>query len=321
MAKNIVRYFDEHFAMPVVVTHPAAPDSGDPVRYGVFTGVALTDEGAGGNAAAETTVNFGPCVVDVSVKGIDDSGNSAVAAGDIITYTDADTPPLSKKSSGYFFGFALEAVGSGLTGTIQVLKPATPGSGTLASGGVGATQLATGAVTAVKLSATLKTGFIPLDITSMREIATNDIQALSAHGGILASDSAPLLKRVNGATDKALRVVWTAEADTDEAQFAPVAKPADLDAGTNLTIHLLCAMEGTDDTPVIDVQVYDGVGDTEMGGATAAITGTTVAEYTVTIAHANVAAAPGFLNISLVPAAHETDDLYLYAAWIEYTRA
>jgi len=173
----------------------------------------------------------------------------------------------------------------------------------------------------VKLSATLKTGFIPLDITSMREIATNDIQALTAHGGILASDSAPLLKRVNGATDKALRVVWTAEADTDEAQFAPVAKPADLDAGTNLTIHLLCAMEGAADTPVIDVQVYDGVGDTEMGGATAAITGTTVAEYTVTIAHANVAAAPGFLNISLVPAAHETDDLYLYAAWIEYTRA
>ncbi|MFQ6030616.1 MAG: hypothetical protein ACE5Q6_24355, partial [Dehalococcoidia bacterium] len=45
-------------------------------------------------------------------------------------------------------------------------------------------------------------GFIPLDLTALREIATNDIQALAAHGGILASDSVPTLLRINGATDK-----------------------------------------------------------------------------------------------------------------------
>ena len=48
-------------------------------------------------------------------------------------------------------------------------------------------------------------GFIPLDITALREIATNDIQNLAAHGGLLASDSDPALARVNGATDKAHR--------------------------------------------------------------------------------------------------------------------
>ena len=171
------------------------------------------------------------------------------------------------------------------------------------------------------LSDLLKTGFIPLDITALREIATNDIQALAAHGGLLASDSDPSLARVNGATDKALRVIWDGAADTDEVAFPPVPMPPDLDETAAVTIHLLMAMAGATDTPTVDVQVFDAVGDTEMGGATAAVTGTDVAEYTVTVAAANVSGNPtGFLNIALVPAAHTTDSLYLYAAWIEYTR-
>lgn len=164
-------------------------------------------------------------------------------------------------------------------------------------------------------------GFIPLDITALREIATNDIQDLAAHGGLLASDSDPSLARVNGATDKALRVVWDTSADTDEVQFPPVFMPPDLDAGSDLTIHLLAKMGGTTDTPTIDVQVFDGIGDTEMGGATAALSDT-LAELTVTVDAANISGHPtGFLNISLVPAAHTNDALELYAAWIEYTKS
>lgn len=317
MSTNIQRYLQKHFALPVICDHPTTPSSGDPVRVGDMTGIALTDESGGGNATGYTTVEFGAIVVDVSVKGVDDSGNSAVALWDSIYYVDADTPVLSKKASGRFFGFAMETVSSGGTDTINVLKPPA-GSfiGTVNTG-----DLAAGAVTAAKLSTSLKTGFIPLDITSLREIASNDIQALAAHGGLLASDSDPALARVNGATDKALRVVWDTSNDTDEVQFPPVPLPPDFDEGTDLTIHLLAAMGGATDTPTIDVQVFNGVGDTEMGGATGAVTGTTVTEYSVTIANANVAAEPGFLNIALVPGAHTNDALYLYAAWIEYTRA
>ena len=166
------------------------------------------------------------------------------------------------------------------------------------------------------------TGIIPLDITALREIATNDTQALAAHGGLLASDSDPSLARVNGATDKALRVIWDTSNDTDEVQFPPVIMPADLDAGQDVTIHLLMAMGGATDTPTVDVQVFDGVGDTEMGSATAAVTGTSVAEYTATVAAANVSGHPlGFLNIALAPGEHTTDALYLYGAWVEYVRA
>ncbi len=119
MAKNM--RMEDWTRRSVVVTHPATPTSGAPVRYGTMTGVALTDEGDGGNDATKTTVDFGRRSWLLSVKGIDGSGNSAVAVGDRLYYTDADTPPLSKKDTGAFFGYAAEAVTSGATATIEVM--------------------------------------------------------------------------------------------------------------------------------------------------------------------------------------------------------
>lgn len=157
-----------------------------------------------------------------------------------------------------------------------------------------------------------------LDITTAREIASNDTQNLAAHGGILCADSTPILERANDATDKCLRLNWAAS-DSNEIAFAPVMKPHDLDAGTDFTIHFMAKMGGATDEPAVDFQCWDGEGDTEMGGS-ATVTGTTLTEYTVTIANANVAAAPGFINVQVVPAAHTTDALYIYGAWIEFPR-
>lgn len=324
MATNLIQDNGEILA-DIAATQPAAPESGEPIRYGALTGVAITDEGEGGNAAGNITADFGQRVWDLLV---DDSGGAGISIGDAIFFDDTPTgTPATNlnndSANGYFFGFALEAITADGTDTIKVLKTPSPGAGTLAAGAIGASHLAAGAVEIAELAGNLKKGFIPLDITSLREIATNDIQALAAHGGLLASDSDPSLARVNGATDKALRVIWDTAADTDEVQFPPVPMPPDLDAATDLTIHLLMAMGGTTgpDTPTVDVQVYDGVGDTEMGGATGAVTGTTVAEYTVTIANAAISGNPtGFFNIALVPGVHTNDALHLYAAWIEYTR-
>jgi len=321
MATNLVQ--DPGKVLSVVVTNPAAPNSGDPVRFGYMTGMAITDEGDGGNAATETTVNFGQFVANFTV---DDTSAAGIAVGAAVFYDDTatGTPAVNLNddaANGYFFGFALEAVGANATTEIEVLHVPSPGAGTLGAGTIGTSHLAANAVTAAKLTATMAVGTIPLDITSLREIATNVTQNLAAHGGILALDSAPQLERANGATDKALRVTWLAEADEDEVQFPPVPMPADLNPAANATVHLLMAMEDTNDTPTVDVQVYDGLGDTEMGGATGAVTGTAIAEYTVTIALANISGPPtGFFNIALVPAAHATDDMYLYAAWIEYAR-
>ena len=168
--------------------------------------------------------------------------------------------------------------------------------------------------------------FIPLDITQLREIATNAIQNLAAHGGILAADSTPILQRVNGATDKALRVHWAAS-DSNEVAFPPIPWPPDLDETADVVVHLMFSRGGTTDGCIVDVQAFEnGAGvyaaDTEMGGNTDALTGAAnvVIEATRTLSASDIAGPPGFLNISLVPAAHTTDALYLWSAHLEYTR-
>jgi len=169
--------------------------------------------------------------------------------------------------------------------------------------------------------------FIPLDICALRVIDTNNIDNLVGHGGIVALDSDPLLKRVNGATDKALRIEWAANS-VIEAQFPPVPWPPDLDPDEDVVVHLLLSRNtGTDDC-TIDVQAYEGTvtgsayaADTEMGGATAAIAvNNIIVERTVVLGSSDIVGAPGFLNLSLVPAAHTTDKIWLWAAWIEYSR-
>lgn len=113
MATN--RIFEHGNQLALAATHPTTPASGGPVRVGQIPGVALIAEASDG----ETTIQFDG-VFDLSVKGVDGGGNSAVAAGDILYYVDADTPVLSKKTSGVRFGYALEAVTSGATATIRV---------------------------------------------------------------------------------------------------------------------------------------------------------------------------------------------------------
>lgn len=313
----------------VPCSHPTTPVSGGPVRFGVLNGVAITDEGGGGNSAANTTVDFGPKTWDLSVKGVDDNGNSAVADGDALFYVDADTPVLSKKSSGYFFGIALEAVNSAATATINVFHCPSPGAGTLGSGTVGTANLAAGAVdtaalgtaavTAAKLTATMQTGYIPLDITTARIIGSNAI-GNTTEGGVPDGNTDPILARVNGATDKALRLTWAASSAI-EIQFAPIAKPADMDDTAAASVHFMFAKDTNTDTGVVmAVSIWDGVGDSNAGGNTAALAAATLAEKSVTFAAGDLAAAPGFFNVGLTPGTHTTDAIYCYAAWIEYQR-
>lgn len=317
MADNLV--FEDVRALSVACSDPTTPASGDPVRYGSLCGVALTDEGDGGNAATDTSVDFGEGVWSLSVKGVDDSGDSAVAVGDALFYVDADDPKLSKKQSGYFFGFAMGALNAGASGAIRVLKLATAGSGALASSGVTTPKIAANAVTAAKLTATMQKGYIPLPLQAWREIGSNDIINTAGDAGALSSNTTPILQRVNAATDKQLRLNW-ASSNVDEITFGGIAAPPDLDDTAPVTVKLLAAMGGATDTPVIAVSFWEGVGDTNAGGNTAAITGTAIAEYSKAIAHGDIGAYPKVWTVGLTPAAHGNDALYVYAVWVEYTR-
>lgn len=100
--------------------------SGDPVVVGTaLHGVALTDYSA---TDGKASVAMGG-VYKFSAKAIDGSGNSAIAIGDRLYYVTGDTPPISKKASGAFFGVALQEVAIGLTASIDVLI-APPSDGT-----------------------------------------------------------------------------------------------------------------------------------------------------------------------------------------------
>ncbi|MGI5233851.1 capsid cement protein [Actinoallomurus sp. CA-142502] len=113
MATNITH--EDGDCLDLVCTDPAVPASGDPVRVGQLPGVAQTKERADGTTSVKLngTATF-------SVKGVDGSGNAAVAVGDLLYYVDADTPKLSKKATGVRFGYALGAVTSGATASIEV---------------------------------------------------------------------------------------------------------------------------------------------------------------------------------------------------------
>jgi hypothetical protein len=163
----------------------------------------------------------------------------------------------------------------------------------------------------------LKVGFIPLDIANAILIAANVVQN-TTEGGRPDGNTAPILQRINSATDKALRLTWAATV-VGELQFPTVALPPDLDDNAPIEVHLLCAKDANANTVTLAVGAFFGVGDANAGGNTATIAQAR-AEYTVLLAAADVPAPPEVLAVTLTPSAHAGDALYLDGAWLEYVR-
>lgn len=121
MADNKVFEAGDHIAL--VVTDPAAPASGDPVRIGKLTGVAVLDEGDGGVGATETVVDLSNAVWNLNV---DDDAATGIAVGDALYYQDVATgSPATHINNNSttpeaFFGYALEVLGTNATGVIRV---------------------------------------------------------------------------------------------------------------------------------------------------------------------------------------------------------
>lgn len=213
-------------------------------------------------------------------------------------------------SNGIRAGILTEYISS-TQGWVRILGPSTE------IGAVGTSDISTAAVTAAKLSSTLKNGYIPLDLFTAQIISSN---AIPDSGNFLDGNTDPEIIRANGATDKAAKISWPA-ASVIEIQFAPFVYPPDLDDAVAVEVHLLARMaSGGMDTPVIAVGYFEGIGDTNAGGNTSALS-VTLTEKTVTIAAGDVGAAPKVATVTLTPAAHANEAVELYGAWIEYTRA
>jgi hypothetical protein len=126
MASNIERDEWKPFYVQGAASAPATPASGDPVRLGVFTGIALTDEGE--DIAAVTSIYTGPFWARMAVH----ANSGAIADGSPLYFNDTATGTpatnLSNSPTGVFFGYAKDAVTSTEVDTILVDHPVSAGS-------------------------------------------------------------------------------------------------------------------------------------------------------------------------------------------------
>ena len=191
---------DPGWNLAVVIDHPAAPNSGDPVRFGVMTGVAMLDEGDGGAGSTETVVDFGPGVYDLTV---DDDADTGIAVGASIYYHDTGTGTglvnLNNNATGLdaYFGIALEVVGTNATTLINVLHVPLGASTAISNGAVDTAQLATGAVETAKIdanavtSAKVEVGLLQytdtqLTATNIKALRATNIEVVATPGASLA---------------------------------------------------------------------------------------------------------------------------------------
>lgn len=159
--------------------------------------------------------------------------------------------------------------------------------------------------------------FIPISLHSLREATSFDVGNIAANGGILASDTTPVLDAINAATDGCQRILW-ASSDSQAVIFqTPL--PPDLDVASNIVIHHRIVSGGTTDAVGFDVLSFFNEGDSFVADTSGTNQTTTYAEVTTTVAAADVPAGAQTLSVSLTPVSHTTDTMAMSAVWIEYT--
>jgi len=174
------------------------------------------------------------------------------------------------------------------------------------------TGMATSLVTLASGVAARK-GFIPIPISSVRETdATNEV-------GLLTHATTPKLDLANGDTNSELVITWAA-ADVTPVMFqTPL--PPDLDDTAAIEVHFRAKEGVATDHPVVSADTYFNEGDTKISDDSAAVTGTSYAEYTITISADDIDAGAQTMSCELTPGTHSTSNntLIISAIWIEYT--
>ena len=162
-----------------------------------------------------------------------------------------------------------------------------------------------------------------VDITSARIISSTAGEHFSsANNAYLSSASTPSLMGVS-TVDRTLRIAWSS-ASAIGVQFAGIPAPDDFSTANGVTVKaILGAASASATIEGPDIRFWPGVGGTECGTRTSAITSTAAAVYSVSIAAGDLisATAGGIWTLAVVPSTHAEDPLYLYGLKVEYTRS
>lgn len=160
-------------------------------------------------------------------------------------------------------------------------------------------------------------GCIDVPLSAFREVdADGDVDNAAANGGVLASDTTPVLEGA-GSTN-AQRLAWaTGNADRIAAS---VSCPPDMDGTANVIVQFIVASAGTTNSFDTAVLVTNWNGGADVTDALTDTATTAVKVAPGTVAAADVADTPLTVTVSLTPPTHATDILYCYGCRILYKR-
>ena len=162
-------------------------------------------------------------------------------------------------------------------------------------------------------------GYIPLPLPSWREATNFDVANIAANGGVLASDSTPILEAINAATDGCQRLLWAAS--NGDQIIAQVPLPPDLDTGKDIVLSFRIVSAGTTDAVGFTVDSFFNEADTKLVDTSGTNQTATYAVVTATIAASDIPAGAQTLTIGLTPVAHTTDTLAMTSARVTYTKS
>jgi hypothetical protein len=163
-------------------------------------------------------------------------------------------------------------------------------------------------------------GYIPLPLSVFREVnSTGDVGDTTANGGVLASDTTPVLDAV--ATSNEWEILW-ATGDVDPIGVS-VILPSDFDDTADALLDLVVASGSTNAASIVCASAWSAgaagteVSDTADDSGTKSATPHTI---TATISNGDIPAGARRVTIRLTPPSHSTNAISLKAAGIAYKR-
>lgn len=157
-------------------------------------------------------------------------------------------------------------------------------------------------------------GTVPLSLVSVREATTGDVPNIAGIGGLLASDSAPVLSGTGSTVSQ--QISWAA-ANVDQI-LVDTALPADFDGRDDVLLELWVSSGTTDAATFTVATSWDGGANVSDTASDAGTNSATVHKITATIAAADIPDGAAYVSIGLTPAAHATNAIVLKAARLLY---
>jgi hypothetical protein len=161
-------------------------------------------------------------------------------------------------------------------------------------------------------------GYVPISLNDFRAVTAGGVvSAAATNGGLLASDTAPVL---GAESSKAMSLTWIAS--NVQAIQAQVQLPPNFDGRCDATLDLWILTDnaggGGIDAGTFTVTTSWDNGTAVVDTATDTVPATTLHKITAIIAASDIPDSASFVNIQLTLNAHPNDPIHLLAARLSF---